>query len=105
VPRASAREVSIAVDYGGSWKLRYKLYYHEVADSETRELHGFGRRVVPVEPRRELVNLCAWLSPTGVVDGRERLGVRIVVVDGASREERRSPPSLFSRTSSACFHF
>jgi hypothetical protein len=32
------KTVSIAVVCEGSWKLRYKLYYHEIADSETRGL-------------------------------------------------------------------
>lgn len=103
IPRG--KTVSIAVDYGGSWKLRYKLYYHEIADSEVRELYGFGQRVVPVSADRELVNVCAWLTPTGVEGERERLRLRIVVDDGAVRVERESPRSLFSKTSSICFHF
>ena len=97
--------MSIAVDYDGSWKLRYKLYYHEVADSEVRELYGFGQRVVPVSADRELVNLCAWLTPTGVEEERVRLRLRIVVDDGAARVERESPRSFLSKMSSICYHF
>jgi hypothetical protein len=99
------KKVSIAVGCEGSWKLRYKLYYQEIADSETRELFGIGKRVVDVSSDRELVNLCAWLAPTGVLEGRERSSLSIVVEDGAAKIERRAPRSLFSNGSSICFHF
>jgi hypothetical protein len=104
-PRPRTKTVSIAVDYGGSWKLRYKIYYNEIADSEVRELFGIGKKVVPVSAERELVNLCAWLTPTGVEEERERLSLSIVVDDGEAGIERVAPRSLFSNRSSICFHF
>ena len=99
------KTVSIAVGYEGSWKLRYKLYYHEIADSETRELFGIGKRVVSVSADRELVILCAWLTPTGAREARERPSLGIVVDDGATRVERQAPRSPLTNTSSICFHF
>jgi hypothetical protein len=99
------KTVSIAVGYEGSWKLRYKLYYHEIADSEAHELYGIGKQVVRVSPDRELVNLCAWLTSTGAREERERLSLSIVVDDGAARLERHAPYSPFSTMSSICYHF
>ena len=99
------RTVSIAVGYEGSWKLRYKLYYHEIADSEAHELYGIGKQVVRVRPDRELVNLCAQLTSTGAREERERLSLSIVVDDGSARLERHAPPSPFSNMSSICYHF
>jgi hypothetical protein len=99
------KTVSIAVGCEGSWKLRYKIYYHEIADSETRELSGIGKRVVDVRADRELVNLCAWLTPTGAREEREKPSLSIVVQDGKEKIERQAPRSPFSSTSSVCFHF
>jgi hypothetical protein len=97
--------VTIAVGCEGSWKLRYKLYYHEIADSKAREVNGIGKRAIAVSAERELVNICEWLTPTGIREQRERLSLSIIVDDGSANVERQALRSPFSKKSSICIRF
>ena len=101
--RSGGGSVSIIVEYEGSWRLRYKLYYQEIGDSEEREIYGFGSKEISVAAERKFVNICAWLTRTSGGDVRE--GMKLTIVAGPGIAARVSPPSLFGLMSSVCYHF